>query len=99
MVPSNTDEAIQSLVGFNYVSMIFNSLSAGGTGVGISLLFMIYEVVVIILRFLNIGLVNLKIKIFLGIVSKFDVKVAKHFYVRRVSSSLAKLSSILTTPA
>ena len=52
--------------------MIFNSLSAGGTGVGIAVLFMIYELVPIILRFLNIGFINYKIKIFLGIVSMLN---------------------------
>ena len=53
----------------NYSSMIFNSLAASGTGVAISLLTLIYEVVPIVLRFLNIGLINLKIKIFLSVVS------------------------------
>lgn len=63
------DSMIESETGLDYRSMIFNSLSAGGIGVGISLLFMLYELVPIILRFLNIGLINVKIKIFLGIVS------------------------------
>ena len=72
-VPSSVgravDNRVDDVIGLNYGSLLFNSLAAGGTGVAISLLTILYELVPIILRFLNIGLINLKIKIFLSIVS------------------------------
>ncbi len=68
-VDQSIDTRIESTVALNYITIIVNSLSAGGIGIGVSLLFMIYELVPIILRFVNIGLINIKIKIFLSIVS------------------------------
>ena len=55
--------------GLNAVTLLFNSLAAGGVGVGVAVLIVVWEILMVILRFLNIGLINLKIKIFLGIVS------------------------------
>lgn len=69
-VDPSVSTTIVDIVGMNYSSMLFNSLAASGTGVAISLLTLIYEVVPIVLRFLNIGLINLKIKIFLSVVSQ-----------------------------
>jgi len=60
---------VEQLIGVNYNTLIQNSVIAGGLGIGIALVTIPYELLVIILRFLNIGLVNYKIKIFLGIVS------------------------------
>lgn len=59
---------VQSVADINYRSFVFNSIAGGATGIGISILVLIYEMLPIILRFLNIGLINYKIKIFLGIV-------------------------------
>ena len=46
-----------------------NTYGSGGWVIGITGLAIILEVVLIILRFCNIGLINLKIKVFLIIVS------------------------------
>lgn len=60
---------IDSITDLNYVSLLFNNRAASGTGIAISILTIIYEILPIVLRFLNIGLINYKIKIFLAIVS------------------------------
>ena len=65
----NLDRMVEDITGLNYTSMIFNSLSGAGLGVAVSVVVIIYEIIPIVLRFLNIGLINYKIKIFLGIVS------------------------------
>lgn len=59
---------ISNATGFNTETLLFNSNLGGGIGIAAAILTIIYEIVVIVLRFLNIGLVNLKIKIFLIIV-------------------------------
>lgn len=63
---------IENIADLDYGSLLFNSRAAAGTGIAISLLTIIYAVVPIVIRFLNIGLVNYKIKIFLSIVSKYS---------------------------
>jgi hypothetical protein len=60
---------IGEIADLNYPSLLFNARAASGTGIAISIVTIIYEVIPIVLRFLNIGFVNYKIKIFLGIVS------------------------------
>ena len=47
----------------------FNSQAGAGTGIAVSYLVIILGILVIILRFLNFGLINAKHKIFLSIVS------------------------------
>ena len=66
------DEEVEEMTGVNYPTLRFNSLAAGVIGIATSILCLIYETVVIILRFLNIGLINYKIKIFLAIVSCYN---------------------------
>lgn len=61
-------QLILDITDMTYESMIFNSLSGVGVGVAVSAVVIIYELIPIILRFLNIGLLNLKIKIVLAIV-------------------------------
>ena len=53
----------------NAETLLFNSYSGGGVGVGSAVLIIVWEILMIILRFLNIGLLNVKSKIFLVIVS------------------------------
>ena len=48
----------------------FNSQAGAGTGIAVSILLMFIGIGVIIVRFLNIGLINAKHKIFLSIVSE-----------------------------
>ena len=47
----------------------FNSQAGAGTGIAVSILLIFLGVAVIIVRFLNFGLVNAKFKIFLSLVS------------------------------
>ena len=47
----------------------FNSQAGAGTGIAVSILLMFIGIAVIVVRFLNFGLVNAKFKIFLSIVS------------------------------
>ena len=68
-IPRFFNDLIEQLTGVNYNTIIQNSISAGGLGIGIALVTIPYELLVVVLRFLNIGLINYKIKIFLGIVS------------------------------
>lgn len=68
VIPLNVENAIRDTADLDYGSLLFNSKAASGTGIAISLLTLIYEILPIVLRFLNIGLINYKIKIFLSIV-------------------------------
>ena len=54
------------------------SAAAGGILMVASLIGLLWEIVMIVLRFLNIGLLNLKPKIFLSVVS-FQIRVIIHF--------------------
>lgn len=74
------ESRIDDIADLNYDSLLFNARAASATGIAISLVVIIYEIVPIVLRFLNIGLINYKIKIFLGIVSAGRVD----FYVVHV---------------
>lgn len=47
----------------------FNSQAGAGTGIAVSVLLIFLGIAVIIVRFLNFGLVNAKFKIFLSLVS------------------------------
>ena len=47
----------------------FNSQAGAGTGIAVSVLLIFLGIAVIIIRFLNFGLVNAKFKIFLSLVS------------------------------
>ena len=49
--------------------MILLSAASAGLGIGLGIAVLLGETVVIILRFLNFGLINYKIKIFLTVVS------------------------------
>ena len=60
---------IDDIVDFGYNSLLFNARAASATGIAVSLVTILYEILPIVLRFLNIGFINYKIKIFLGIVS------------------------------
>ena len=66
-------------LGINGVILLFNSLSAGGVGVGVAVLIIVWEIVMIILRFLNIGSINLKIWILLVIVSNNNYCIGRIF--------------------
>ena len=60
---------IDDIADFGYNSLLFNARAASATGIAVSLVTILYEILPIVLRFLNIGFINYKIKIFLGIVS------------------------------
>lgn len=53
----------------SYGTLERNTYGSAGWVIGIAGLAIIFEILLVILRFCNIGLVNLKIKIFLMIVS------------------------------
>lgn len=69
MLTSGDRIVINQVDNTNYATLLLNSYAGGGVGLGAALLIIIWEALMIILRFTNIGLLNLKIKIFLGIVS------------------------------
>ena len=58
----------REIPGSNPETLFLNSYLGGGIGITAATLTIIYEIIFIVLRFLNIGLINLKIKIFLIIV-------------------------------
>ena len=60
---------IERMTDVNAVTLFFNSYSGGGVGVGSAVLIIVWESLMIILRFLNIGLLNIKSTVFLVIVS------------------------------
>ena len=49
----------------------FNSQAGAGTGIAVSVLLIFLGIAVIVVRFLNFGLINAKSKIFLSIVSEY----------------------------
>ena len=55
---------------FTVRDLQFNSQAGAGTGIAVSVLLMFLGIAVIVVRFLNFGLVNAKSKIFLSIVSE-----------------------------
>lgn len=59
----------------------FNSQAGAGTGIAVSVLLMFLGIAVIVVRFLNFGLVNAKSKIFLSIVSESCMSV----YTRNIT--------------
>lgn len=63
------DEQIRDKVKKVYSDVIMESVSATGLGVGGALAALSAELLIIILRLINFGLINYKIKIFLSIVS------------------------------
>ena len=66
---SSAVEAATSNPSLNSRSMLFNSQIAGGLAIPTAVLILALEIAMIVIRFLNIGLYNLKVKIFLSIVS------------------------------
>lgn len=68
---SNAERAqIMAMTNLNRQTLLFNSYAGGGIGVGVAVLIVVWEILMIVLRFLNIGLLNIKSKIFLVIVRK-----------------------------
>ena len=65
----DVDEIIRTTAGLGYNDLTYYSVSAAGLGVGIGLAVVVCELLIICLRFINIGLINYKIKVFLLIVS------------------------------
>ena len=63
----------------------FNSQAGAGTGIAVSVLLIFLGIAVIIVRFLNFGLINAKSKIFLSIVSEYStctcVYTNSHSYI------------------
>ncbi len=68
-LPPLNNAEIMMATGLNRATLLLNSYAAGGIGIGVAVLIVVWEIVMIILRFLNIGLLNIKSKIFLIIVS------------------------------
>ncbi len=72
-LPSFTDPVSRVIINagtdVNTETLFFNSYSGGGVGVGSAVLIIVWESLMIILRFLNIGLLNIKSTVFLVIVS------------------------------
>jgi hypothetical protein len=75
----------------------FNSQAGAGTGIAVSVLLMFLGIAVIIVRFLNFGLVNAKSKIFLSIVSEYCTCTCVHIltfeYTHRYTTSYNMLVS------
>jgi uncharacterized Tic20 family protein len=63
------DEQIKEIVNRNYRSVIMTSISAAGLGIGAAVAAFIAEIIVIIIRCINFGLINHNIKLFLYFVS------------------------------
>ena len=63
------DEKFDSNIGKNYRSLINESVGGAALALGVSLACFIAEGLIVILRFINFGLINYKIKLFLVIVS------------------------------
>lgn len=64
-----TDNDIRDTVNKGYKSVILISVAAAGLGVGGAVAALIAESSIILLRFINFGIVNYKIKVFLALVS------------------------------
>lgn len=63
------DEKIQEILKKSYNSVVSEALAGAGLGLGVALSVLIAEVLLLVLRFINFGLINHKIHIFLIIVS------------------------------
>ena len=63
------DNDIRDTVNRGYKSVILTSVSAAGLGVGGAVAAFIAEAAIVLLRFINFGIINYKIKVFLCMVS------------------------------
>ena len=68
-IPTGSNEDLVD--GLTERDLQFNSQAGAGTGIAVSVLLIFLGIAVIVVRFLNFGLVNAKSKIFLSIVSEY----------------------------
>lgn len=80
-IPSQSNERIVD--DFTERDLQFNSQAGAGTGIAVSILLMFLGIVVIVMRFLNFGLVNAKSKIFWSIVSEYNARTCAYIHTFR----------------
>lgn len=68
-VPSEENEIIKKNLNVDYNQMIIIFTTGSEIAIALAAFIILYEIMVIIIRFVNVNLINKKIKVFLSLVS------------------------------